>query len=373
MERGAWRPTCKRPLDLQRPLRAGRRGTGTLTWDQANCGGYERVGKGLYVPVDRRRSVEQRIVDAAARLRADGSRGAVTGWASLRWRGASYFDGLDPSGTDEVPVELVVPTGRHLGPWPEVLVRRRLLGPVEVEVVDGLPVTTVARALFDEIATRDDLWRAVQAIDMTAAARLISVWLFGLFAGECNARVGAPLVREAVSLAADESLSPREPWFRLVWVQLAGLPDPLVNQPVYDLRGRLIGVPDLFDPDAGLVGEYSGEIHRGAVRHRKDVVREEDFREHGLEYVEVVRGDSADDARRRILSARERARHLPPGQRRWTVQRPVWDPAPETLDAHLERTGQARRLAACDSTHPDSPLLPPQPWEPDTPVALPGA
>lgn len=354
------------------PLPAGRNSE-VLTWRKANGPHYEKVGRGLYVPVDRRRSVEQRIVDAAARLPGDGSRGAVTGWAALRWRGASYFDGLDPSGSYEVPVELMVPTGRNLRPRPGVLVRRRLLGPLEVEVVDGLPVTTVARALFDEIATRDDLWRAVQAIDMTAAARLISVWLFGLFAGECNARVGAPLVREAVALAVDESLSPREPWFRLVWVQLAGLPDPLVNHPVYDLRGRLIGVPDLFDADAGLVGEYSGEIHRGAVRHRKDVVREEDFRQHGLEHVEVVRGDSVDDARRRILAARERALHLPPEERRWTVQRPVWDPAPETVDAYLERTGRAGRLAVCDSTHPDSPLLPAPPWEPGSPVALPGA
>lgn len=214
----------------------------------------------------------------------------------------------------------------------------------------------MARALYDEIVTRDDLWSAVQAIDMTAAARLISAWVFARFVGECNARTGAPLAREAVALAVDESRSPRESWLRLVWTLVAGLPPPLVNQPVHDLQGRLIGTPDLFDPVAGLVGEYDGEVHRSAVQHRKDVRREEGFRAHGLAYVEVVQGDSRAEAAERIRAARERALFRPAERRTWTLRRPAWAPAPETLDAHLERTGLADRLAACDSAHPESPL-----------------
>lgn len=355
MERGAWKPTCQRPADVEWPRRSGR--GCELSWDRANGGKYDKVGQGLYVPAHRRMSVEQRIVDAAARLLYGGSRGVVTGWAALRWRGAHYFDGCAAYGLEEVPVEIVVPTGRNLRDWPGVTVHRRLIGPKEWEVVDGLPVATVARALFDEIVTRDDLWAGVQAIDMTAAARLISVLLFAMFAGECNSRNGAPLVREAASFAVDESRSPREPWFRLVWRIVAGLEEPLVNEPVYDLGGRRIGVPDLFDPVAGLVGEYSGEIHRSAERHRKDVTREEDFRRHGLEYVEVVSGDSRAQAAGRVLAARSRALLTPPEKRLWTPDRPAWDPAPETLDAYFERTGQVERLSACDWTHPDSPLL----------------
>lgn len=355
MERGAWRPVCERPTDIEWPRRAGR--GCDLSWDRANGGTFDKVGKALYVRADRRMSVEQRIVDAAARLLYGGSHGVVTGWAALRWRGACYFDGCAAYGTEEVPVEIVVPTGRNLRDWPGVTVNRRLIGPKEWEVVDGLPVATVARALFDEIVTRDDLWAGVQAIDMTAAARLISALLFAMFAGECNARNGAPLVREAASLAVDESWSPREPWFRLVWCLVAGLEQPLVNEPVYDLAGRRIGVPDLFDPVAGLVGEYSGEIHRSAQRHRDDVAREEDFRRHGLEYVEVVSGDSRWRAADRIRAARSRALFVPREKRLWTPQRPAWDPAPETLDAYFERTGQVERLSACDSAHPDSPLL----------------
>lgn len=281
----------------------------------------------------------------------------MTGWAGLRWRGANYFDGLDATGTTEVDVELVVPTYRNVRPWPGVLARRRMIGPKEWTVVDGLPVATVARALYDEIVTRDDLWAGVQALDMTAAARLISVWLFGLFVGECNARVGAPLVRETVPFGVDESLSPREAWQRMVWRVIAGFDEPVVNQPLCDLRGRRLGVPDLFDPVAALVVEYFGEIHRSADRHRKDVTREELFRSHGLEYVAIVRGDSRAAAAERMRSARSRAPFTRPEDRLWTSARPAWDPAPETLDDYFERTGQVERLIACDSTYSGSPLL----------------
>ncbi|WP_340540058.1 hypothetical protein [Nocardioides sp. GXZ039] len=279
----------------------------------------------------------------------------MTGWAALRWRGAAYFGGTGPAGDGVEPVELVVPCDTSIRSRDAIITRRRAVGCQEVETVDGLPVATTQRALLDEIHRRDDLWSAVQAIDMTAAARLISVWLFATFLGFCNSRDGVPLAREAASLAVDESRSPRETWWRLVWCQVARLDEPLVNVSVYDRSGRLIGIPDLFDPVAGLVGEYSGEIHRGRDRHRRDVVREEAFRAHGLEYVEAVSGDSRAAAGARILATRRRARFAPERGRSWTLERPSWSPAPETLDEYLWRTGQVRRLIACDSA-PDADL-----------------
>ena len=78
---------------------------------------------------------------------------------------------------------------------------------------------------------------------------------------------------------------------RLRWVLDAGLPPPLCNRPLFDLDGNLIGIPDLFDPVAGLVGEYDGADHKDGERHRADVAREERFRDHGLEYFQIVRGD----------------------------------------------------------------------------------
>ena len=355
MDTGEWDPRCERPDDLVRAVRAGRAGRvdADLTWDEANGGRYERLGSGLYVPVERPRVPEQRVLDAAARLPADGSRGLVTSWGSLRWRGARYFDGIEPYGDEQVPVELAVRGTTSMRPRPGVLIGRRFVGARELEVVDGLPVASPQRGLLDEIARRGDLWAAVQAVDMAAAARLISVWLFATFVGACNSRSGAPLARHACSLAVDESRSPRETWMRLVWVLLALLPQPLVNRPVWDLDGRLLGVPDLFDVEAGLVGEYSGEIHKRRDQHRRDVTREDRFRDHGLEYVEVVAGDSRRVAAARIVAARARAKFLPPESCAWTLTPPAWAEVTETLDAYFERTGQVERLTACDSAPGD--------------------
>ena len=63
------------------------------------------------------------------------------------------------------------------------------------------------------------------------------------------------------------------------------------------------------------MGEYQGADHKDGHQHRDDVEREEKFRDHGLEFFEVVGGDLS---RRqlvveRMLNARRRAKFLPPG------------------------------------------------------------
>jgi hypothetical protein len=48
------------------------------------------------------------------------------------------------------------------------------------------------------------------------------------------------------------------------------VPDALCNREVYDLEGQLLGIPDLLDVEAGLIGEYQGEDHKDGPQHRKD-------------------------------------------------------------------------------------------------------
>jgi hypothetical protein len=127
-------------------------------------------------------------------------------------------------------------------------------------------------------------------------------------------------------------------------VLLAELPTPLCNRSIFDLDGQLLGIPDLFDPVAGLVGEYDGAHHKDVLQHRTDVSREELFRNHGLEYVEVVQGDSRATAAQRIRDARARAKFLPPESRVWTLTRPAWSPEPESLDDYFRRTGRFHEL-----------------------------
>lgn len=337
MEQHRWDPVCARPEGLIAPSRIDRTGRNGPTRGQAAGPHWARVAPGWHVPTLRPDCVEQRILEQACRLRDD-TGGGVTGWASLRWRGGGFFDGLGPGGTGVLPVPLLLSMG-SVRPFPGSLISKEQFAPGEREVVAGLPLATVRRALFDEARRRNELWAAVQAIDMAAAAQLISLALFAAYVLRRPAWQGVPLVRRALALASEHSRSPRETWLRLVWLLVAELPPPLCNVPVYDLDGSLLGIPDLFDPVAGLVGEYSGAHHKDGERHRSDVGREERFRNHGLEYFEVVQGDSRAVAAERMLRARARSKFLPPESCAWTLTAPPWVTSPESLDARLDRLG----------------------------------
>lgn len=312
------------------------------TKNQARGPNWRQTSAGMYVPshVDET-VVEQRILEQGARIK---SYGAVTAWAALRWHGGTFFDGTSQGGREPLPVPLIVHS--KLRPDARFTLTEEQLACTEWSWVDGVPVTTVQRALFDEVRRIDSVREKANAISMAAAARLISVRLFAEYVAQRNAWTGVPGVRDAVALAVDGCRSPQEFRMYLCWRLDAGLPEPLLNREVYDLDGRLIGIPDLFDPEAGLVGEYQGEDHKDGKRHRDDVEREENFRDHGLEFFEVVGGDLS---RRRLvvermLNARRRAKFLPPESRAWTLETPPWRPRPETVHEYLVRTGRADRL-----------------------------
>ena len=137
---------------------------------------------------------------------------------------------------------------------------------------------------------------------------------------------GVYRARFAADHAVDGSRSPQETLLRLVWVLDAGLPRPLCNQPVFSLGGSLLGYPDLFDPVAGLVGEYDGKDHLREDRRRRDRTREERFRDHGLEYVAIVTGELTRTAAvvERLRAAYRRAPFTPRDRRRWTLEQPAW-------------------------------------------------
>jgi hypothetical protein len=307
---------------------------------------FRQTSPGLYVPSDVTTDVvEQRILEQGKRLR---SHGAVTGWAALRWRGAAFFDGTGSGGTKTLPVPLVI---GHAGlrPDPRIQISEAQLAPSERTYIDGIWCATTQRALFDAMRHAPDLRAAVVCMDMAAAGRLISVSLMEQYVALRPAWTGVPLVRQALVLASNDSLSPQETRMRLVWVMDAGLPTPLCNKPVFSLDGELLGYPDLLDPEAGALGEYDGADHKDGRRHRRDVAREARYRDHGLEYFTVVGGDMRDRnlVVKRMLSTRQRARFDAPDRRRWTLEPPPWWPRADDLDTYLIRTGQACMLARC--------------------------
>lgn len=265
--------------------------------------------------------------------------GAVTGWASCRMRQATFFDGLAADRRTRIPVPLAIGRGNHIREDSSVSVSREPLDPVEVEILHGIACTTRLRALFDAARLAPDLREAVVAIDMMAAAALVSIRQLRSYTSARDGWRGVPQVRRALGLASEHSKSPNETRMRLIWQLDAGFPRPLVNQPVWDLNGRLLGIVDLLDPVAGVVGEFDGADHRTATRQSKDVNRETGLRDHGLEFFRVTGLDIPRRSLvvRRMRSTRGRALFLSARQRTWSVDPPRGWPPAESLDEFLEQ------------------------------------
>lgn len=286
---------------------------------------------------------EQRILEQAVRLSESG---AVTGWASLRLHGAGFFDGRARDGFTYLPVPLAVGRDGRVRPDERVQVSREPLPQDEVVVRQGVRATTPARALFDEIRAKREVREAVTAMDMAAAALLVSVRQMWEYHAKHRSWRRAALVASALDLASERSRSPQESRLRLVWQLDAGLPRPLVNQPVWDGRGRLLGIVDLLDEEAGLVGEFDGADHRSAARHTADLERQERLERAGLVVVRVTGLDLREPRRiaERLHFQRSRARFLPAAARGWTISPPPGVPREQTLDEYLLEQRLLREL-----------------------------
>lgn len=275
--------------DVRRPVRLDPLGVAGPTRGQARGRAWRACAQGWYVPSDTNSDeVDQRILEQGVTV---AGYGAITAWASLRWQGAAYFDGTGTSADDQLPIPILRSAGGTIGSRDGVSISREQLPPKELRLVEGIKCTIPERALFDEMRRRGLLRSAVVAAEMTIAARLTCAEAMSAYVATRNAWTGVPFVRKALAMVVADARSPQETWMRLMWEVDAGLPRPLVNQPIFDLRGNLLGIPDLLDPELGVVGEYDGAAHKHRDRHQRDVAREQLFRAHGLECFSLVGGD----------------------------------------------------------------------------------
>jgi len=339
-----WEPRCTPPRDLVEPVSVDPTGAAGPTKRQAAGPRWRRTSRAAYVPADVDGSVpEQRIVEQAHRLPPGA---AVTGWAALRLHGARYFDGTAPDRT-ALRVPVVLGPGERLDSDDQICVSREPWDPHQVWVRAGIRVTEPRRALFDELRRNRDWRDGVVGMDMTAAAGLVSLsqmtaWHLAHSGWRRARRVPRPL-----RYASERSRSPAEPRMRLVWEVDAGLPRPLVNQEIFDRRGRFVATVDLLDPVAGVVGEYDGSAHRMTARRGRDIGREELLRRLGLEYFDAVAPDlrARDTLADRMRSTRSRARFEPPRERAWTIDPPPGWPREPSLDERLFLLEMARQGA----------------------------
>lgn len=286
--------------------------------------------------------VEQRILEASVLLPAGG---AVTGWAALRMRGGSFFDGLATDGRTQRPISLIVGPGQARRERAGVTWLQDGIRPEEWSRIFQVPAACPERAVFDEARRAEELAAAVTALDMAFAAELTSMVRVHDYVELQSGRLGVPLVRSALLLADERSRSPFESRVRVAWLVDCGLPRPLVNQEIFDKRtGRLLGVADLLDFQAGLVVECDGGEHARAGRRSRDAEKDEAFRSHGIETCRVTGFDEHHPGTivARIRGARRRAQFQPGSQRTWTIEPPQdWEP-PRSLEEILVARDLAR-------------------------------
>lgn len=342
--RHRWNPRCDPPPRLVRPMPVDPSGRDGPTRGQAAGPRWRHTSKGMYVPADVDASVpEQRILEKSMLLPAGG---AVTAWASLRLGRGTFFDGLRADGLTELPVPLITGRGQSRRHRDGITWLADRLETGECRRRYDIICTIEERALFDEMRRAPGTRDAVVAMDMGAAAEFTTIARMARYVEDRPTWLGVPQVRAALDLADENSRSPNETRMRLIWQIDARFPRPLVNQPVWDLSGKLLGIADILDPDAGVVGEFDGADHRWARRHSKDVAREGAFRDRDLEFFRVTGPDllTPPAVVARMRSTRARAKWLPEGQRRWTiVPRRGWDDS-KTLDQILDERDLMREL-----------------------------
>jgi hypothetical protein len=253
---------------------------------------------------------------------------ALGGWASLWWHGVPYVDGYSADG-NEMPVLLHMVHGHQLRPRAGVTPSRAALPGTELATVDGVLVSTLARAAFDCMAEATTVADAVVVADMTLS-RLLPPWttrddITDVLVCRPRAR-GRVRALQALALCCDRSLSPWETRVRIFADDVLDVARWEVNAPVFDYRGHLAGVVDLLDPYSGLAVEWDGAQHRRATAHAADNVRTESYADLGMVVVRVSAPDWRDKRRlrHRLVMAHRRAAALPLDARRWTLDKPSW-------------------------------------------------
>lgn len=310
---------------------------------QARGPRWRRVAPGWYVPADTdSRALDQRIVEAMAGMPDDA---AVTGWASFGWRRARWFTGFAADGRTPLDVPIALDRIRGVRRRAGVELSEDWLFDGDVELVDGLPVTIPARSVTYEVRRARSLVAAVRTIDLAAAADLVDLASLEAYASRLASRPGLRTLRRALQLADENVWSPQEVTMRLTW--LAHVPTELAtNRPIFDQDGRHLLTPDLLDVEAGVAGEYNGEVHLEADPRRRDLDRDELYREHSIEVVTMMSGQRADATSfvARLEAAYRRAADRRASSRSWTTEQPDWWVDTSTVARRARLTARQRSI-----------------------------
>lgn len=235
-------------------------------------------------------------VTAVDRARAawlwSGRRGVVAGFSASALHGSEWVDA-------DRPAEILHDNRHRL---PGLLVRGDEVRSDEVQVVDGIPVTTPARTAVD-LACWYPAVEAVAGLDALARATVFKSADVRAVMDQSRGRRGIVRAVESLDLVDAGADSPKESWLRVTLIR-AGLPRPRTQIPVYDGYWEPFAVLDMGWPELKVAAEYDGDQHRtDPLRWRRDAKRHERLQRCGWIVIRVLAGDREDDVIRRIRAA----------------------------------------------------------------------
>ncbi len=147
----------------------------------------------------------------------------------------------------------------HRQPYSAIRIRADVLDDNEVEVLDGIQVTTAARTAFD-IGRQGPFTRALERIDALCNATSLSPSTVSLLAETHRGFRGIVQLRQVLEVADGGAESPQESRTRLMLVD-AGLPWPTTQIQVRDVTGQVFARIDIGWEQWKVGVEYDGEQH----------------------------------------------------------------------------------------------------------------
>jgi hypothetical protein len=280
-----WRATAEAQdcvLTADQALRSG-----LSRWDiriRERRGEWRRLLHGIFlVDADLHSEVPQRARIRAAALTVPG--GVVSG------RSAAALLGLGGLDVQAWPAEISRPSGRPVVRRPELEIRQVAVPPEHVTVVDGMRVTSPLWTVGDLLLRL----RRYEGVGMLDAAlhdgHLTVADLAGLEPLLAH-RPGVIAARERLTECDGRAESPLETRVRLI-CRDGGVPPDVLQQPVLDRSGHVLGYGDMAWTGARLVAEADGRYaHDSVPAAYRDRERANDFRGSGWTIVRFTWEDT---------------------------------------------------------------------------------
>ncbi|MFV0493563.1 hypothetical protein [Mycobacterium sp.] len=252
---------------------------------------YRTLHNDVYVPDDA--ELTPRLYAQALWLRSR-RRGVLAGFSASAMHGSKWIDARHPAA--------IIDTNRR--PTPGAQIWEERIEPDEIDVIDGMPVTTAPRTALD-LARRYPEDLAVASVDALLQATKVKMADVELLADRYRGRRGMKSARRSLGLADGGAQSPKETWLRLLLIR-AGFPAPQTQIPVRNIWGWTEAFLDMGWEDVKVAVEYDGGHHWGSgYQVMNDIDRLEKLtQQYGWIVIRVVAQHHPDDIIQRVAAAR---------------------------------------------------------------------